>query len=296
MESEAIRPVDGVLVYELRPSYDGLLKETPFATNRWGLRDRDYAKAKPPGTFRIALLGSSYAMGAGVEADQTFEALVEERLNREHAGASYDRYEILNFSVGGYSVAQNVAVAREKIFAFEPDLVFFIAHSTEDRRLRMHLTRLIQEEKPIPYRPLRQLLEQTDLSPDDARTDIHQRLSPHMDEIIQWSFVEIAAACQERGITPVWLFVPTTDEVEGLDEAQFDRLSGFARDAGFLVLNLEGAYHGYDKDTLQLAAWDEHLSITGHQLVADRLYEVLRENDRHLQLGLDVAADDLVTN
>lgn len=296
MESEAIRPVDGVLVYELRPSYEGLLKETPFTTNRWGLRDRHYTKEKPPGTFRIALLGSSYAMGAGVEADQTFEALVEERLNREHAGASHDRYEILNFSVGGYSVAQNVAVAREKIFAFEPDLVFFIAHSTENRRLRTHLTRLIQEEKPATYRPLRRLIEQTDLSPEDARTDIHQRLSPYLDEIIRWSFNEIAAACQKQGVAPVWLFVPTTDETDGLDEAQFDRLSRFAQEAGFVVLSLEGAYGDHDKEALQLAAWDEHLSATGHRLVADQLYEVLRENDHHLQLGLSTTTDDLVTN
>ena len=48
-------------------------------------------------------------MGPGVGADQTFEALVEARLNQEHAGGKFQRYEILNFSVSGYGPIQNLA-------------------------------------------------------------------------------------------------------------------------------------------------------------------------------------------
>ena len=47
------------------------------------MRDQDYERSPPPNTFRIALLGPSNVMGWGVGDGETFEALVEERLNRE---------------------------------------------------------------------------------------------------------------------------------------------------------------------------------------------------------------------
>jgi hypothetical protein len=52
------------------------------ATNRWGMRDHDYSLAKPPHTLRMALLGPSDIMGAGVSDSQTFDAVLEARLNR----------------------------------------------------------------------------------------------------------------------------------------------------------------------------------------------------------------------
>lgn len=289
MESEAVQPAAGVLVYELRPSYRGFIKDAPFRTNQWGMHDQDYAREKPPRTFRIALLGSSYAMGAGVEAHHTFEALLEERLNREHAGQTYDRYEILNFSVGGYSVLQNVEVARQKMQAFAPDMVFFIAHSTEDRRLGMNLRRLIREQPSIPYAPVQHRLAQTGLAPDDTRPDMQRKLAPHLDEIIRWSFAEIGAISRERDRVPVWIFVPTTDEMDAVDAEQFDLLSRFAREAGFATLSLQGAYAGYEREAVRLTEWDGHLNVTGHRLVAEHLYDALLENDHRLPLSLGTA-------
>src|SRR5262245_33639988 len=46
------------IVYELIPNQDTWFKLAKLHTNSQGLPDHDYAKAKPPGTFRIVLLGS----------------------------------------------------------------------------------------------------------------------------------------------------------------------------------------------------------------------------------------------
>ena len=69
--------------------------------NRWGMRDRDYEKVKPAGTFRAALMGDSYAVGLGVPPDSTWESLVEARLSASPP-KGFERAEILNFSVGGF--------------------------------------------------------------------------------------------------------------------------------------------------------------------------------------------------
>src|SRR5262249_51907405 len=77
-------------------------------TTRWGMRDRDYELVPSPGTHRVALLGASTVMGWGVSDDETFENVVETRLNKERAGQPWSRYEILNFSVPNYSPLQQL--------------------------------------------------------------------------------------------------------------------------------------------------------------------------------------------
>ena len=75
---------------ELVPGFEGRFKGAPFRTNRWGMRDREYTREKPPGTFRIAVLGSSVTMGSGVGDGETFESLAERALN-ERGGFSSSR-------------------------------------------------------------------------------------------------------------------------------------------------------------------------------------------------------------
>ncbi|MBL0171644.1 MAG: hypothetical protein IPP90_13125 [Gemmatimonadaceae bacterium] len=51
------------------------------SVNRWGMRDREFDLAKPPGTLRIALIGPSVAMGWGVSDFETFDELMEKALD-----------------------------------------------------------------------------------------------------------------------------------------------------------------------------------------------------------------------
>jgi len=55
------------LVYELKPGLDTIFKLVPFTTNSRGLRDKEYSLEKPPNTFRVAVIGGSFTMGAGVD-------------------------------------------------------------------------------------------------------------------------------------------------------------------------------------------------------------------------------------
>src|SRR5580765_314044 len=59
----------------LRPNVAGTYQRegrTYVSINSAGLRDREHAIAKPPDTFRIALLGDSYCEGLQVPLEQTF--------------------------------------------------------------------------------------------------------------------------------------------------------------------------------------------------------------------------------
>ena len=97
--SDLIRGTGDFAALEFVPSASGIYNGATLSTNRWGMRDREYEQSKLAHTYRVALLGASRTVGSGVEDGRTFEALVEERLNRELGPASGRRYEVLNFAM-----------------------------------------------------------------------------------------------------------------------------------------------------------------------------------------------------
>jgi len=98
------------------------------ASNRLGYRDREHAEEKPPGVYRIVVLGDSVGAGLRVEryAD-TFPAILE-RLLRERGLPA----EVINLSVSGYNTLQEVETLKERGLRDQPDLVL-LAYVLNDR-------------------------------------------------------------------------------------------------------------------------------------------------------------------
>src|SRR4030095_7915628 len=84
------------MLLDLAPSVSTILEGAAISSNRFGMRDREYDTIKPPNTYRIVLLGGSHDQGNGVKENETYENVVEDRLNRELPNSHYSRYEILN--------------------------------------------------------------------------------------------------------------------------------------------------------------------------------------------------------
>jgi len=108
------------ILYELIPNQDRLFDLVRLRTNSEGLADEEYATAKPANTFRIVLLGSSYSMPVGVPLEQSWQQDLEGRLNGLHDGR---RYEVINFSVGGYDPIQLLGVLKHKAMTYDPNLI-----------------------------------------------------------------------------------------------------------------------------------------------------------------------------
>jgi hypothetical protein len=68
------------------------------------------------------VIGSSFALPMGVEIEDAFHSILEERLSsrsRERA------YEFINFSVAAYGPNQMLATLRHRALAYDPDVVLF---------------------------------------------------------------------------------------------------------------------------------------------------------------------------
>src|SRR5262249_12056219 len=74
------RPTEDFLLYEPIPGFAQEIQGKQVTINRWGMRDRERQKAKPPGVCRIAVLGSSGEMGHGIGDEDCLTRILEERL------------------------------------------------------------------------------------------------------------------------------------------------------------------------------------------------------------------------
>jgi hypothetical protein len=268
------RFVDGFLQKELTPSSASAMSFGTISTNRWGMRDQEYDKEPPPDTYRVALLGSSTTMGWGVKDGDTYETLVERRLNEEKAGQPYARYEILNFAVAGYEPLQQLPVL-EKALTFRPDAVFYMAMVRELDRGAEYLSLAVRYRFEVPYAELRDIIRRAELEPEMDETTAGRRLRPFREEILRWHYHQIVQRCREQGVLPVWMLLAELEK--GTWEREVHGLERLAEEAGFTVLDLKNIFRGRDFDALRLAQWDNHPNAVGHRIIADHLYQVLSE-------------------
>lgn len=105
----------------LAAGYDGWFAGVPVRINSLGFRDpREYSLQKPPGTFRIVVIGDSVTFGHGALFETTYPYLLEQRLRQWRPDV---RWEVWNLGVPGYNTRQELIYLKEIGRQFAPDLV-----------------------------------------------------------------------------------------------------------------------------------------------------------------------------
>ena len=117
---------DRDLGWKLKPGVSGEWKGEGASfvqVNSDGLRDREHAKAKPPNTLRVAVLGDSFTEAIHVPVKQTFWSKLERKLGNCKAVKGRKNVEVINFGVQGYGTAQELIMLRKKVWDYNPDIV-----------------------------------------------------------------------------------------------------------------------------------------------------------------------------
>jgi len=266
------RFVNGFQRNELIPSFVFSSRYGPISINRFGMRDQDYADVPAPGTYRAVVLGASSVMGWGVADGQTFEALVESRLNREQVNAPFKRYELMNMAVPGYEPPQQL-LPFARALDYQPHAVYYVATGREIRRSVRYLANAARDGLEIPFEPLRQIVQSAGINKEMDEATAVRALSSSGPSILMYIYQDIVEKSRNLGIVPVWIFLPQVRQGDWVEETP--EILKIAEAAGFVVINMDDVYKDLDIASIRLAEWDHHPNVLGHEITAERLYQEL---------------------
>ncbi|MFO0954410.1 MAG: hypothetical protein U0835_25270 [Isosphaeraceae bacterium] len=186
--------VDDVREFVLKPN---LVRDPangiPWSTNTLGMRDAEYPREKPPGTFRVALVGDSIGAGWGVDDGDGFEPQLERRWDGRSRGAGGPGLQFLNFAVPGHGPGQRWTQFAMIGWDFAPDLVVYEATPADagwdERRLRSALARGIGFDAPV-YRDV--------LASAGVTARGRRRVLPTRAQALRWSLLGASTATRPR--------------------------------------------------------------------------------------------------
>ena len=250
--------------------FDSYFKLTDFKTNSQGLRDKEYSIEKPDNTFRVAVIGGSFTVPAGVELDMAFHSILEDRLNEENPDLNY---EFINFGVSGYRINNKLATLKHKALEYDPDLVLFIldgSQFTED------------EEKEFKPKPVKNQFFQSFTYKLLSKMkvfkggDKHQEyLDKHLNGLdeLDEDLLELNQISREYNI-------PITIVILDHDFSHYelsDEIEELVRKNNLHYSNTIPAFENTDLSNMTIYRIDIHPNAQANQIFADEIYEDLEE-------------------
>jgi lysophospholipase L1-like esterase len=267
-------------------------------TNSLGLRDDDEPSAVRP-DLRVVVLGDSHSAGF-CNNKESFAQLLEASVAARRPG---NAIEVLNAAVPGYTFVHHLG-ALERLLPLEPDVAVVViyggndfvealghhhkAHGTARGDLAQLERRLEPAQELDPELVAQALLTVEQFRLDPAQLDVALQAARDVT-------TEIAVTCQRHGIVPLFVYLPSTLEVEfprrrerfeaalaalGAAEAEVQVLArladptlAFLRSFGLATLDLRPALATAQGKLY----WDEdfHLALDGHAVVARELASAL---------------------
>lgn len=108
--------------------------------NNFGLHGPDYTLQKPPGVFRVLIVGDSFPQALQVEIEQGFPYLLQQQLNQH----SSQKIEVINLSVDAYGTDRELLLYAALGWQFQPDLVllsFYTGNDVQDNDIDLETRR-----------------------------------------------------------------------------------------------------------------------------------------------------------
>ncbi len=245
-------------------------------TNADGFRDDEYPVARGP-KRRIVFLGDSLTLGWGVEKRDTFEQLLEDRLDARRPT------EILNLGVGNYNTTQAVNLFIDKGLKYEPDQVvlFYFINDAEPVPQKSRFPGL-GRLRVVTFFWSRVKAARARFTETVGFREFYSSL--YEGEAVGWkrsqaAMRQLADLGRDRGFDVRVVILP---ELHELADYTFRRehalVEGFLRENGVPVLDLAPFFREVDDpQSLWVSRDDAHPNAKAHRMIADYALDFVAE-------------------
>lgn len=272
--------------------------EHSVQTNSLGIRAPELSTEKTPGLRRIVGLGDSFAMGYGVELEESWGKYLEQGLNAQSlAAGSPVRYETINASVPGHDPVFSYQMLFRRAIRYQPDIVVLAINDSDvfDIAMRGGMDRFDDEGRVrgVEDAPFEFFFEHSHLaraiimlSPRRFGHRLHwNQLTPEEDGQAQQVIAETALSFQklggERGFDFLVVAHPHLYAVNGeKTTSSFGTLQSELRSRNIHYFDLTGLFRravGQESIETYFYPIDGHYTAAGQELMAAGIDHQLRQ-------------------
>ncbi len=275
------------LRWRMLPGLDVQWNGKRFRTNSLGLRSPEIEVAKPAGTYRILLFGSSNSMGHGVNDEEVYARHLEGWLN-ERLGATGLRVEVVNLSVSGDAPSRRLVRIREQAAQFSPDWILCDASAVDFALEEAHLVAVLRRGLPVPLPYVRSVMERAGLSVTDTPAQVRLKLKGELVSLLSGAYAGWGEEARRLGVPFTVLLLPRTDE-EVESPYLFKMLQDLTQANGLDLIDTSKALEGLSLEQYRVSAWDPHPTARGHQAIFEAIQAELERVGGVPGLGFDSA-------
>jgi lysophospholipase L1-like esterase len=256
------------------PNAEAVLQSVTVRTNAWGLRGGAVHDTPAPGTRRILVLGSSIALGWGVEEDKVVSSRIEKQFQ-----ASGQKVEVLNGGIGNYNAGRYVERFLSHLAKLQPTDLLVLAFVRDGEELEEGGGNVLLRHSQLAVSAFVAINRLMTRSGEASLVDHYRRIyepgSPAL-AVMTSEFARLAAYAREHGIRVTLAMVPDVHNLTtyplGFVHDVFART---ARDNGFAYLDLLPAFRGLTPEEIYAMPGDPHPNARGHALMADAIYAAM---------------------
>ena len=268
------RSPDSRLGHEHIPNADAVLESVKIRTNAWGLRGGSVSETPAPGVRRILMLGSSIALGWGVEEDKVVSSVLEKKL-----GAAGMNVEVLNAGIGNYNAERYVERFLARLAPLQPTDLLVLAFVRDGEELEQGGGNLLLRNSELAltaWVAIDRLLKRAgEASLVEHYRRIYEPRSPAL-AVMKAEFAKLASYAREHHIRVTMAMVPDIHSLENYPLGFVHEVfADTARENGFAYIDLLPVFRNLTPQDVWAMPGDPHPNARGHALMAGAIYQHL---------------------
>jgi lysophospholipase L1-like esterase len=253
-----------------------LLQSVDIRTNSWGLRGGAVSETPALGVRRILMLGSSIALGWGVEEDKVVSSVLQQKF-----AASGQNVEVLNGGIGNYNAQRYVDRFLTQLAPLQPTDLLVLAFVRDGEELDPDGGNFVLRNSELAvttWIAFHRLFDKSgEASLIDHYRDVYKPGSPGL-EAIRTAFARLATYAQQHRIRITMAMVPDIHNLTNYPLGfVHDIFAQIARDNGFAYVDLLQTFQGMDAREIWAMPGDPHPNAKGHALMADAIFPTLAQ-------------------
>ena len=267
------------------PNRSAFLMGVPVSINSEGLRDREFSLEKPPGVYRVMMLGDSTTLGWGVRQEDTAAKLLERKLN-EALPPGFNHVEVINTGVGNYDTVQEVTYYETIGWKYHPDLVVLVFFINDPEPVPVEKKGfLIDRSYLIAFATNRidGVMRHAGVRPDwkTYYASLYDDNRPGF-QACKKALISLAASTRSHDAKLLVAILPELHQING-DSYPFRPAHRKIKDVmaaeNVPVLELiDGLKDHGPEETLWVTALDDHPNAKANNLISDQLEQWVLEN------------------